>query len=343
MAADLSRRGFLGAVGGALAGAALAGAGGAFAAGGGTATGTVTRDKLGVQLWSCLAEWMTSGPATLDVIAGLGYSYVEFAFGYGGFTDGFASGGVGATAKSFRKALDDAGLWCNGGHGTSAFPYDDKAWKQYVEDNLVIGTRYLGANATLPATKNECLKYVDAVHKAHDVARRMGHKGSLFNHLEASSWVKSDVPGKWGVELILERTTPDVWNPELDLDHAYQPLGTVDEVLRYIRKYPGRWEQFHMKDGLPNIPEPDGTWVQGAPAEFGTGVFGLPDPADPQNRPHDGFQKALTAIRETQPWPKVLLIAESDQSMATCVDYTTLAYQGLNGLTFPYRRRGTGG
>ncbi|HUR50589.1 MAG TPA: hypothetical protein VMZ11_00535 [Mycobacteriales bacterium] len=304
------------------------------------ATETVTRDQLGVQLWSCLAAWEANGPETLALLAQMGYRYVEFAIGYGSASrsDG-ASGRLGMDAASFRKALDSAGLWCNGGHGTSPYPYDDRAWKQYVHDNLVIGTRNLGANATLPATKNECLKYVDAVHKAHDVARRMGFDGYLYNHLESSSWQQSDVPGKYGVELILERTTPDVWNPELDSAHAYQPLGSVARVIHYVRKYPGRWSLFHMKDGLPNVFAPDGSWVEGGPAEFGTGVFGLPDLADTKGRPHAGFQDLLTAVRETQRWDDVLLIAESDQSMATCIDYTELAYKGLNGLHFPYRRR----
>ena len=87
-----------------------------------------------------------------------------------------------------------------------------------------------------------------------------------------------------------------------------------------------------VSQALPKPPEP------GAPAEFGTGVYGLPDMSDPDNRPHAGFQDLLTAVRETQRWDEVLLIVESDQSMATCVDYQGLAYKGLNGLTFPYRK-----
>jgi sugar phosphate isomerase/epimerase len=336
---QLSRRAFLGAVGGAVAGAALASASGA--AGSPTRYERVRREQLGVQLWSCLALWEADGPETLSLIAQMGYSYVEFAIGYGSIGQSDTAGGrLGMSPKQLRKALDDTGLWCNGGHGTSAYPYNDKAWKQYVEDNLVIGSRYLGANTNLPTTVNECKKYVDAVHKAHDVAQRMGFTGFQYNHLEAFSWNRlTDKPGLYSWEYIVQHTSPDVWNPELDTDHAYQPVGSIGQVIHYIRKYPGRWTQFHVKDGLPNVFLPDGSWVQGAPAEFGTGVFGLPDPADPDNRPHAGFQDVFTAVRETQPWDQVLLIAESDQSMATCLDYTSLAYKGLNGLRFPYRSR----
>lgn len=343
---ELSRRRFLTGVGAAVAAIGLGSAGAALAApagssSGGTATGVVTRDKLGIQLWTCVADWELDGPQTLALISQIGYSYVEYAIGYGSveYSDS-SSGRIGMTPKAFRKALDDSGLWCNGGHGTSAYPYNDKAWKQYVEDNLIIGAKYLGANTTFPTTKSECMRYVEAVHKAHDVARRMGFTGFQYNHLEAAQWnLLTDKPDTYAWEFVAQHTSPDVWNPELDTDHAYQPLGSIARVIKYIRKYPGRWELFHMKDGAPNIFLPDGSWEQGAPAEFGTGVFGLPDPSDPNDRPHAGFQDVLTAIRESQRWGDVLLIAESDQSMATCVDYAELAYKGLNGLRFPYRRR----
>src|SRR4051794_9667402 len=329
---SLSRRGFLGLMGGAVAAAGLSGAGAALASTGSRAIQTVPRNKLGIQLWTCLGAWEANGPETLALIAQIGYRYVEYAFGYGSASQSdFGGGRIGGDPKSLRKALDAAGLWCNGGHGTSAYPYDDKAWKQYVEDNLVIGSRYLGSNTTFPSTSSDCMRYVEAVYKAHDVARSMGFTGFQYNHLEASAWNRlTDKPNKYAVELIIEHTTHDVWNPQLDTDHALQPLGSVGAVIRKVRKYPGRWSLFHMKDGLPDAFLPDGTVVQGAPAEFGTGVFGLPDPADPAGRPHAGFQDVLTAVRETQRWPEVLLIAESDMSMATCGDYAELAYKGLN-------------
>ena len=341
MSDGLSRRGFLGGLGSMAVGVGLAAAGAASAAKASGGTGVVTRDKLGVQLWSCLAEWEADGPETLNLIAQMGYGYVEYAIGNGSITQSDTSSGrLGMTPKALRKALDDTGLWCNGGHGTSAYPYNDKAWKQYVEDNLIIGAKYLGANINLPSTLNECKKYVHDVHKAHDVAKQMGFEGFQYNHLEAASWNKlAEKPSLYAWEYIAQNTTYDVWNPELDTDHAYDPIGSIGRVIHYIRKYPGRWSLFHMKDGSPNVFLPDGSWEQGGPAEFGTGVFGLPDAADPTGRPHAGFQDILTAVRETQRWDDVLLIAESDQSMATCLDYTSLAYKGLNGLRFPYRSR----
>lgn len=342
----MSRRGFLTALGGAAAGVGLISASSALAmpgltqglsraAGAGTKTGTVTQDKLGIQIWTCLAEYEADMPHTFDALAQIGYRYVEFAFGWG-------SAATSADAKAFRKGLDDAGLWCNGGHGTSPYQTDDKTWKQYVEDCLTIGAKYLGANITLPSTKNECLKYIDAVHKGHEIARKMGFKGSLYNHLEKASWELLDGKGPmYSVEFILQHTTPDVWNAEFDTAHGIYMLGTLDACVKMVRKHPGRFPFWHMKDGFASgtIP-PAEALLKGAAVfnstPFGAGDFGRPSPTDPSGRPHDGFQTMLTAIRETQDWSKVLLMAEADGSQGTCADYAVPAYEGLNGLTFPY-------
>ncbi|MDT7571312.1 MAG: hypothetical protein QOE05_1486 [Actinomycetota bacterium] len=341
-----SRREMLGLLGAAAAGVSLIGASGAIALPtfgssaaalpAGTETGTVTQDMLGIQLWTCLAEYVADTPHAFAAIAAIGYKYVEYAFGYGNDP---AGGKPTGDPKTLRKALDDNGLWCLGGHGTSPWPYDDKAWKQYVEDNLVIGSRYLGSNANLPSTNADCQKYVADVHKAHEVAIRMGFKGSMYNHLEKSSWVKLDGKGPtWSVEYILDHTTPDVWNAELDTAHAIYAVGTVDEVAKMIRKHPRRFPFIHMKDSFAPVlagGQSISTPVNSSP--FGVGDFGRPSPSDPQGRPHDGFQAILTAVRESQDWKQVRLMAEADGSQATCFDYAVPAYQGLNGLTFPYR------
>ncbi|MDP9183114.1 MAG: hypothetical protein M3P04_10115 [Actinomycetota bacterium] len=335
----MSRRGFLGAVGGAVAVAAL-GSAGVAAAVPRTATGVLTRDKLGMQLFSCLGPWEADGPETLALLAQIGYSYVEFAIGYGSavYSDP-SSGRIGMDAKGFRKALDDTGLWCNAGHGPAAYPYDDKTWKQWVEDNLVIGTRYLGTNSAFPVTEAECKRYIHDVHKAHEVARRMGYTGSQFNHLESWNTLTTGPTNLYAWEYVARHVPRDVWNMEFD-GLAYSALGSIARATHYIRKYPGRWSLFHFKDLMPNVFLPDGSWEGGVPAEFGTGAYGLPDLSDPDGRPHAGFQDLLTAIRETQKWDEVLIIAEGETptTLAVCADYSELAYKGLNGLRFPYRR-----
>src|SRR5689334_17276902 len=81
-----SRREMLGLLGAAAAGVSLIGASGAIslpslgsssaAMADGTATETVTQDKLGIQLWTCLAEYVADTPQTFAAIAAVGYKYV---------------------------------------------------------------------------------------------------------------------------------------------------------------------------------------------------------------------------------------------------------------------------
>ena len=344
-AASLSRRRFLGLAGGAAAAAGLAGAGAALGAGP-TANQVLHRDKLGAQLWNCQGLDFVDGPETLAVLAQIGYSYVEFAGeGFGSVTAADpANGRLGMTAKAFRKSLDDNGLWCLSGQGPAPYPCNDKTWKSWVHDNLVVGTTVLANNTGFPNRYADCQRYADAVHKAHDVARSMGYQGYLATHLDA--------PGSyWGVLLdrrmyayaaVLKNTSKDVFNVQLDAGNAYTALGSVGAVIKQVREHPGRWPLHHFKDCVPNVFLPDGSWLPpGGPAvtpAFGTGVWGQPDLADPNKRPHAGFQDLLTAIRETQDWSQVYITTESNGSQATCVDYSLMAYKGLNGLTFPYRR-----
>jgi sugar phosphate isomerase/epimerase len=356
---QVSRRAFLGIVGGAAAAIGVSGVSAAFAkpdgTSGNTAVETVPRSKLGTILYNCQAADVVDGPETLALLAQIGYEYVEASpISYGSVTESDpATGRLGMSPKAFRKSLDDNGLWCIGSQGPSPYPYDDKKWKLWVEDNLIIGSLVLGNNVGFPAKYSNCLRYAEAVHRAHDVASRMGFTGYLYTHLDAAGplsfltgtwWGRlTDRPNTFAYEVVLANTDRDIFNLELDCGNAYTALGSVGAVIEQVRRYPGRWPLHHMKDVAPLVYAPNGTWVpQGGPAvtpEFGAGVFGLPDPSAPMNRPHAGFQDLLTAIRETQDWPNVWLITESNGSQASCADYAYLSYRGLNGLHFPYRRR----
>jgi hypothetical protein len=335
-----SRRRFLSLLGGTAAAVAVAGSGSALAGRGpapaplSECTGVVRREKIGIQLWTCLGLYEADMQETLSLLASIGYQFVEYAIGFGSVT--------GSSAKAFRKALDDNGLWCNGGHTNGLWPYNQVALQQTINDALVVGQRNLGFNQGVPTTVSDCKKYADNAHRAHALARKMGFKGSLYQHFESADWAPlKDAPKLRAIDVIMKHTTADVWNAQLDTAHSLMPLGSVGAVLRYVRTYPGRFPSYHMKDGTPPIMLPDGSFqpVPLEPVPFGGGDWGRPDIADPNGRPHAGFQDLLTAVRETQKWDDVLLLAEADGTQASCFDYAVPAYRGLNGLHFTYRAK----
>ena len=341
----VSRRTFLSLLGGAAAvsvvgaHAALADRGTAPTASAGpmtTCTGVLPREKLGIQLWTCLGLYEIDMQETLSTLASIGYESVEYAIGFGSIVFGTAG------AKAFRKALDDNGLSCNGGHTNGLWPYDEATMKRTIADALVVGQTNLGFNQGVPTTVNDCKKYAANAHRAHAIARKMGFNGSLYQHFESADWAPlKDAPNLRAIDVIMKHTTSDVWNAQLDTAHSLMPLGSIGAVLKYVRRYPGRFISFHMKDGTPPAMLPDGSFqpVPLEPAPFGSGDWGRPDIADPQGRPHAGFQDLLTAVRETQNWDTALFIAEADGTQVSCYDYAIPAYRGLNGLTFPYRAR----
>jgi sugar phosphate isomerase/epimerase len=337
----ISRRSFLGTAGGAMATLALGSAYAAQAASRGriaaaaetTCTGTVTRDKLGFQLYTTAALYLTDMPECLALLSSIGYTSVERFGGYGGLVDP-SGASVSATPQQFKKALDDTGLWCSGGHDNGLWPYDETTFKQTVEGALIVGQPYIGCNPTFPTTVPGCMQFVQAAYKEHEIARSMGFPGPLYAHfdLPASLHPLTDDPSRNALNVIVENTTRDVWNPELDTEHALQMLHSINAVLALVRKYPGRFFLLHMKDGTTPV---GGVEASGVSTEFGMGDWASADPSDPKGRPHARFQDLLTVVNETENWKDVLLIGEMDGS-PTGLDYANGYYSGMNGLKFLY-------
>ncbi len=353
----ISRRDFLGTAGGAALAAALASTGAAIgapytvtsratAAAGAMCTGVVPRSKLGYQLYTSAALWLTDMPACLQLLASIGYTSVERFAGYGGLVSP-SGGSVSATPQQFKQQLNANGLWCSGGHDNGLWPYDATQFKQTVEGAQIIGQPYIGANPTsYPTTVTGCKQFAETMYKELAIARSMGFKGSIYTHFDFGSLQPlTDDRSQRAINVILENTTRDVWNPQLDTEHALQQLGSIAAVLALVRKYPGRFSLIHMKDGTAPVQVPGNpadTEYSGAATEFGYGDWGRADPSDPKGRPHAGFQDLLAVLAETQDWNDVLLIAESDGSPSGA-DYGTLYYRGMNGLRFRYTpRQGSG-
>jgi sugar phosphate isomerase/epimerase len=334
--AFISRRDFLGAASGAAAVAALAAVAPAMGAGRGirlasagagtvTCTGTVAPSKLGIQAWTIVELWEADASQFRRLVASMGYRYVERAFGYGGYASG---GSASATPQQLKKVLDDTGLWCCGGHDNGLWPYNDAQFKQTVEGALILGQPYIGANPSYPTTVAGCKQFAETMYRALAVARSMGFKGSLYTHFDTGSMPPlSDDPSKRSINVILESTSPDVWNPELDTQHAQEQIGSVAAVIELVRSYPGRFRMLHMKDGTPP-PGPHAT-------PFGLGTWGEADSSNPKQLPHAGFQELLTAEVETQYWDEALLIAETDPPTEG-ITYAEDYFRGMNGLTFQY-------
>lgn len=295
---EISRRSFLGAAG---AGALALGLGTALPSSGAQRKGgSVADNQIGTQLFTCTVAGAVAMPTTLKVLKEIGYAVVEHA--------GYGSAG---NAKAFRAALDDAGLVCLSGHTSIPHPFDEKTWRKTVEDALVVGQKYI-VNPSISGltTVKDWEAYAKTLNKAGKIAKKMGlvsvghhnHTGE-FNLLPGSKLRPIDV--------YLKQTDPAYVQPEIDLGWAYAAMKSVANVQAFLRAYPGRFSQFHVKD-IRN----------GSPVHPGTGEIGKA-----------GFQAIFATAKETRQPIRAYHI-EDDTAVATCVDAELTGYNMLHGMTY---------
>lgn len=301
----LTRRSMLRASG--LGALGLAGLGGALhgsTAYAGQKTATIPDRAIGTQLFTCTASGAVAMPQTLDMLAQIGYQIVEHA-GYGSTRD----------AKTFKAALDNSGLRCTSGHTDIPHPYDDKKWKQTVEDALLVGQRYIVCASKPFKALKEWRAYAETLNKAGAVAQQMGLV-SIGHHNHTGEWKKLPGSSLRAIDVVLQHTDPDVFHWEMDIGWAYAGLGSIEKVQAELRRYPKRFRQFHVKD-----------IVNGQPVLPGYGEIGKA-----------GFAKVFGTAKETGQRITDYLI-EDDTAVLTCADAELTGYQLLHGMTYTYKPR----
>lgn len=220
---DLTRRGFVGAVGGLLVSSALPAE---------SAASTAASKKLGrigLQLYTVRDEMKKNFAGTLARVARIGYKEVEFA-GY-----------FGNSPRTVRNLLRQNGLTSPASH--VGFPVLGKEWDKIIEDALVIGNRYVicpwidEKQRTLDGYK----QVAELFNKAGERAKSAGLQFGYHNH----DFEFKKLQGRLAYDLLLEETDPKLVVMELDV--FWITNGGYD-ALAYFRRYPGRFPCLHIKD-----------------------------------------------------------------------------------------------
>lgn len=215
-----SRREFLEAIGAAgLAGAGLA------------MTGCARRlDRIGMQLYTVRSAMEDSVERTLERVAQIGYTEVEFA-GY-----------FGRSAQQIRQALTDTGLSAPAAH-TPLEPLET-AWEATVDSAAEVGHQYLVVPWIAPANRTSLDDYRRMADRFNRVGERATAAGLTFgyhNHDFEFEPLEGRVP--WDV--LLEATDPALVKIELDLFWITKAGG---DPVTYLRGQPGRIPMVHVKD-----------------------------------------------------------------------------------------------
>jgi sugar phosphate isomerase/epimerase len=238
----LSRRGFIGAAGGAAAVGTLGPLSGTAGAHdhddrGSGRGGDIPASRIGIQLFTVrdlLADNELDLPGTFEMLSDAGYAEVEI----GGTFDG-------RTAAQFRELAEQHDLEPEGMHN----PGGHNAWRANTEavldDAETLGLRYVGVASpsnTVPATHAGYAAMAEEFNAFGAAARRRGLKFYFHNH-----------PGDFALDggtpiydTLLAEADPRLVYFEMDI--AWFVAGGADPIA-YIREHGSeRFPLFHVKD-----------------------------------------------------------------------------------------------
>jgi len=199
---------------------------------------------IGLQLWSVKSDMNKDAAATIKAVGEMGYTFVEAA-GYG---DGKFYGMEPAT---FKALLEENGLHLlsshTGPHLPSEAEWDQTMawWDEAIEAHLAAGAEYIvkpsmgekGNRGSMEDLLRYC-EYFDAIGEKCNAA---GLRFGFHNHAAEFN----EVDGKVRYDVLLENTDPKKVMYQLDL-YWIQEGGK--DALDYFKKYPKRFESWHIKD-----------------------------------------------------------------------------------------------
>jgi sugar phosphate isomerase/epimerase len=192
--------------------------------------------KTGLALYT-IRDAMSQSPAkTLAEAAAIGYNWVEAA-------DHKDRKFYGLTPGEFGKLVKKSGMTALSSHSAVRPDNDD----QMIEDVAEAGMKFI----MLPSLPQEWNSTIDGYQRAADYFNRVGEKckksGLKFGFHNHQSEFK-EINGRVPYDILLENTDPGLVLFEMDL--AWITAAGKDPIA-YFKKYPGRFEVWHMKDLTP--------------------------------------------------------------------------------------------
>jgi len=185
-------------------------------------------DKIGLQLYSLREETPKDFCGTVEKVAKMGYTGVEFA-GYGGLKP-----------VEMAKLLADNGLTAYSTH-CGGFPKTDAEMDAEIEMALAVGYKYLVCPGQPMKTHDEALHFADVLNEAAAKLRPHGLRLGYHNH--AHEFKKQD--GKIILQHIAEAFPADKLG--FTLDTYWVQAGGGDPAY-WIEQLKGRLPCIHLKD-----------------------------------------------------------------------------------------------
>ena len=199
-----------------------------------------TKREFGVQVYSVRDSLEGDFAGSMKKIADMGYSYIE---AYDLQLDGTI---FNMTAAEYRKTVEDLGMSIVSSHATYFTP--DEA------DPVIKAAQDLGLKYVMIPWINEDLRkdYMAVASNLNELGKKFkgsGVKIGYHNHdFEFELTENEQVP----LELMIQNTDPELVTFQLDL---YWVVKAGFDPMELIKKYPGRFSSFHVKDANDSLEQ----------------------------------------------------------------------------------------
>lgn len=197
-----------------------------------------------VQLYSVRDDIRADYEGTVAAVAEMGYTGVEAA----GYNDGQF---YGLAPADFKKSIEDAGMEVLSSH--TARPLADNPaetnwddtwawWDATIQAHKEAGMKYIVTPwMPTPTTLADLQQYCDYYNQIGERCNAAGLRFGYHNH----SFEFTEIEGELMYDYMIENTDPDKVFYQMDV---YWVIEGGHDPVAYFNKYPGRFEQLHIKD-----------------------------------------------------------------------------------------------
>lgn len=194
------------------------------------------KSEIGLQLYTLRDSIFKDPKGVLKQVSDFGYKKLE--------TFAYRDGKIfGMEFADFGKYIKDLGMRATSGHyGLDQIRSD--SWEKSVADAKSIGQEYMVMPYLVDKDRtsiDDYKKVCESLNKAGEVAKKNGIRFQYHNHAFEFEKLNDQIP----YDVMLAELDPKLVSMELDLfwitNAGYDPIA-------YFNKYPGRFEQWHVKD-----------------------------------------------------------------------------------------------
>ena len=203
----------------------------------------VEKKAVGLQLYTLRDILKTDVKGIMKQVSDFGYKKIE-TFGY---NDGML---FGMKSKEFSELVSGLGMKLTSGHyGTGQTKPESigtlvNGWEKAVSDAKEAGQDYM-VIAYLQADERKTLddykKVCGMMNKGAEVCKKYGIQFSYHNHAFEFDKLDNQVP----FDVMLQELDPKLVTMEMDI---YWTVAAKQDPLAYFSKFPGRFDQWHIKD-----------------------------------------------------------------------------------------------